>query len=170
MSEWRENYRREASSGFEEARWTFWKVLPLILAFILITSVIGYGLGWFGEAAVVAQEEFGPRAGLEKYEWFIEQAAAIEKMDRDVAMFEGKVTAIKSQYDGYGEDMTKWPPHIQAQYNHERQIGRDDLTAVASQRNNLVREYNAASQKFNWAPFQTRSDKPSEHFSEYVVR
>jgi len=42
--------------------------------------------------------------------------------------------------------------------------------AVASQRNNLVKEYNAASKKFNWAPFQTKSDKPPESYQDYVVK
>jgi hypothetical protein len=59
---------------------------------------------------------------------------------------------------------------IQTQYNQAKQQARDDLIAVASQRNNLVREYNAASEKFNWKPFLTRPDKPKDRFDDYVVK
>ncbi|MBM3250818.1 MAG: hypothetical protein FJZ07_01075 [Candidatus Nealsonbacteria bacterium] len=136
----------------------------------VVISVVGYGLGWFGQAAQVAKEEFGPRAALDKYQWFIEQESAIKKMDQDIKMFEGRVTGVTEQYRGYGEDQSKWPPHIQVQYNRERQQAREDLIAVASQRNNLVKEYNAASEKFNWAPFRTRLDKPRESFQEYQAK
>jgi hypothetical protein len=146
----------------------FWKIFFVLLVISIVTSVIGYALGWFGEAAEVAQEEFGPRAALEKYEWFINQANGIEKMDQDIALFESRVKSVEEQYAGYGSSMSEWPPHIQAQYNRERQQAREDLLAVASQRNNLVRDYNAQSEKFNWKPFQTKPDKPKERFHEYV--
>jgi len=55
------------------------------------------------------------------------------------------------------------------QYNREVQMARDDLASIASQRNGLVKEYNAASEKFNWAPFETNPDKPEESYHEYVV-
>ncbi|HAT74055.1 MAG TPA: hypothetical protein DCS08_03550 [Candidatus Moranbacteria bacterium] len=145
------------------------KVFFAVLAFLLVVSAVGYFLSWFGEAAKVAQEEFGAKAALTKYEWFIDQANAIEKMDKDVGLFETRIKSVDDQYKGYGEDMAKWPPHIQMQYNGERQQARDDLIAVASQRNNLVKEYNSSSEKFNWKPFQTRPDKPKERFHEYVT-
>lgn len=43
------------------------KVFMAAFVFGIFVSIIGYGLGWFGEAAQVAQEEFGPRSTLEKY-------------------------------------------------------------------------------------------------------
>lgn len=148
----------------------FWKVIFLVVPMAIILSTIGYVLGWFGEAATVVQDEFGPKAALQKYEWFIEQANRIEKMDKDIVMFEGRVQGVDEQYKTYGEDRSKWPPHIQVQFNRERQQSREDLLAVASQRNNLVREYNAASEKFNWKLFQTRPDKPKERFHNYDVK
>jgi hypothetical protein len=164
---WENKYERAAKRG----------PVPLFLliffVFVGVSVVIGatgYFLGWFGEAAQVAQKEFGPQAALEKYMWFINQANAIEKMDKDVAMYEDRVTNVDKQYAAYGEDKTKWALDIRVQYNHERQQAREDLLAVASQRNSLVQEYNAASDKFNWAPFQTRPDKPKVRFHEYDVK
>ena len=162
-----ENYERAAEKGPGAI---LWKIGFLIFGIVIVTSVVGYSLGWFGEAAGVVQEEFGPKAALAKYEWFIEQANRIEKMDKDITMFEVRVTSVDSQYKTYGDDRAKWPPHIQTQFNRERQQAREDLIAVASQRNNLVREYNAASEKFNWKMFQTKPDKPKERFHDYDAK
>lgn len=134
----------------------------------LFIALLAYGFGWLGEAGEVARDEFGPKAMLEKYEWFINQASAIEKMDQDIELFEKRVTGVDANYESYGEDKSKWAPHIQTTYNRERQQARDDLTAVVSQRNNLVRDYNAQSEKFNWAAFETELNKPRESFQEYA--
>src|SRR3989344_4193860 len=144
----------------------FLKVFFFIIGITVIISVVGGALGWFSEAAQVAREEFGPRAGLEKYEWFLEQASAIEKMDQDIVLFEDRKKSVEEKYGKYG-DSTKWPPHISVQYNQEIEAANTDLLAVVSQRNNLVKEYNAASEKFNWAPFETELNKPREIFQEY---
>jgi len=146
------------------------KIFFAVVAFVVVTGVVGYGLGWFGEAAQVAQKEFGATAALQKYEWFINQANAIKKADKDVKMFEDRSAAVDEQYAAYGSDRAKWPPDVRLQYNHEKQQVRDDLVAVASTRNTLVEEYNAQSEKFNWTPFQTRPDKPSQKFEDYVVK
>lgn len=171
--DWRPGYRKTVTEATGEVGWTAGKVVCVIIVLMVagtVLGIIGSGLGWFGEAATVAREEFGPRAALQKYEWFIDRANAIEKMDQDVKMFEERGANVEKQYEGYGADKSKWAPDVRLQYNSARQQGRDDLLAVASQRNNLVREYNAASDKFNWSPFQTRPDKPKERFHEYAVK
>lgn len=144
------------------------KIIAWIIGIFFVTLILGMIFGWFGEAAEVAQDEFGPKAMLKKYEWFIDQASSIEKMDQDIQMFENRMSNVDSSYVAYGADKSKWAPHVQVTYNRERQQARDDLTAVASQRNNLVREYNAQSEKFNWRSFETRLDKPREKFQEYA--
>lgn len=166
-SGWEKRLEADPEGSFKSIAW---KLVFFAIAVVVVVSVIGYGLGWFSEAARVAQEEFGPRAALQKYEWFINQAASIEKMDKDVVMFDGRVKSVDAQYKTYGDDRAKWPPHIAIQFNRERQQAREDLIAVASQRNNLVREYNSASEKFNWKLFQSRPDKPKERFHDYEVK
>ena len=163
MSNWNK-YEKAAEKGPFSI---FIKLFGLIIAISIVIGVTGTIFGWFGEAADVVQEEFGPRTAMDKYEWFIGQASAIEKMDKDISLFESRVESIESSYAGYGENKTQWPIDIRTTYNHEISIARDDLVAVISQRNNLVKEYNAASEKFNWAPFKTKLDKPREAFQEY---
>jgi len=145
------------------------KIVMTIFFFVIVIGglgIVGSALGWFSEAAQVASEEFAPRAALDKYEWFIDQAKAIDKMDEDIAIFRQRQTSVKDQYAGYGDDMSKWQPHIQAQYNKDLGQARDDLTAIVSQRNNLVREYNAASAKFNWSLFETKNNQPNQTYEE----
>lgn len=146
-----------------------WSAFGILLAVMVVMSIVGYLFGWIGETTQVAQDEFGPRAALVKYEWFIDQSGRIEKMNQDVKIFETRIASIDGQYSGYGENKSSWPLNIQTQYNQQMQLAQDDLLAITSQRNNLIREYNAASEKFNWSPFQTRPDKPNEQFFEYSV-
>ncbi|KKT41612.1 MAG: hypothetical protein UW88_C0008G0002 [Candidatus Collierbacteria bacterium GW2011_GWD2_45_10] len=142
-------------------------IFVLMLALGVLGSVLGW---WIDEAGDVVKEEFGPKAALEKYEWFVYQANAIAKADSDIALFEQRLVDIETQYTStYGEDKTKWMPSTQAQYNHEMQIARDDLMAIVSNRNGLVKDYNTESQKFNWAPFKGRADYPPESFLDYKV-
>src|SRR5690349_10283846 len=93
---WQETYRREVGEVADEVPWTlkafFWKVFVPIMIISVGIGMFGYAFGWFGEAAAVAQEEFGPRAALAKYEWFVSQANAIDKMDQDIKLFEVRVS------------------------------------------------------------------------------
>jgi len=145
----------------------FWKAGAGLLLIACVLAVVGNVLGWCGEAAQVAHDEFGPRAALAKYEWFKEQSTAIKKMDQDIVLFEHRIKGVDLQYAPYGTDRSKWPLDVRLQYNHDRSQGRDDLVAVASQRNNLVKDYNAAGSKFNWKPFATSPDCPQLVFQEY---
>lgn len=146
----------------------FMTIFGAILIMSLLIGSIGYVLGWFSEAAIVAKEEFGPKAMLSKYEWFIDAAASIEKMDRDVALFQNRQDSMGLQFKDFGDNKSTWPPHVHAQYNQALQQASDDLLAVKSQRNGIVKDYNAQSEKFNWAPFQSRPDKPKERFHELL--
>jgi len=152
-----------------------WKSLfKLGLGAMLLIAALGavaYGLGWIGSAAVVVKEEFGPEAALRKYEWFIDQSSAIKKADADIVLFEQRRANVETQFVAtYGADKTKWILSVQAQYNQQAGAARDDLLAVVSNRNGIVRDYNAQSEKFNWAPFMTRTDLPPQSYVEYVVK
>lgn len=160
-----DRYERAAERGPMSL---FWAIFLLVMAIAIVVGIAGYTLGWFGEGMQVAQEEFGPRAMLKKYEWFIDQANRIEKMDRDITLFKDRVVTTDKQYESYG-DKQKWSLDVRVQYNRAIETTQTDLLAVASQRNGLVQEYNAASEKFNWSPFQTRPDKPKERFHVYVI-
>ena len=169
----RDEYRRDANIVASEAPWTIWKgfthiALPMI-AVVALGGIVTRSLGWWGEAADVAQRELGPKAMLMKYEWFVDQASRIAQMDANVDLYSKRVGGVDAQYASYGADKSAWPPAIQAQYNHERTIARDDLAAIVAQRNSIVREYNAQSEKFNWKLFNTKSDLPKPHYDESPI-
>lgn len=161
-----ENWEKSADKGPSSITL---RVVLFIVGFIVLITLIGMPLGWFTEAAAVAHQEFGPKAALKKYEWFIDQAERINKMEQDVALFEKRLSDVEASYAGYGTNRSQWPPDIRIQYNQSRQNASDDLAAIKSQRNSLVQEYNAQSEKFNWQPFLTRDDKPREKFEVYQL-
>ena len=66
-------------------------VLLVVVGFIGL-GIFGLVLGWFGEATQVAQEEFGPRAMLQKYEWFKDVAAVLEKSKLTLRFFKTELT------------------------------------------------------------------------------
>lgn len=141
------------------------KIFGWFVVIFVALTILGISLNWFGEAVEVAQDEFGPKAALEKYEWFIDQAQDIEKMDRDVELFTHKLNQVDSTYLDYGKKKD-WDMTTRVTYNNDKKQAQNDLLAVKSQRNGLVREYNAASDKFNWKPFQTKPDKPKKRYYE----
>lgn len=118
-------------------------ILAVFLLGILV-SVIGYGLGWFGETAKVAQEEFGPRAMLEKYEWFKDAAAQLEKKQADITVYEGRLTAMNETYKDLARQ--NWPREDREQYN----VWSSEVVGVKASYNTLAAEYNAQMAKFNW--------------------
>ncbi|MBI5732519.1 hypothetical protein HY967_00980 [Candidatus Jorgensenbacteria bacterium] len=142
------------------------KAVLVIIGIVVGITILGWVLGWFGNAADVAKKEYYPEAMLKKYEWFIDQSKAIQKMDQDIVNFRKRAEAVDQKYAAYGAQKT-WAPDVRVQYNHEKTNATDDLIAMTSQRNGLVREYNAQSEKFTWAPFKTRDDLPPQTFSEY---
>jgi hypothetical protein len=162
------SYRNEFNQVSTDFNWTFWKVFWWIFGVSIVVGLLGYAMGWFTETANVAKDEFGAKAALEKYEWFKDQYQRIEKTKADIATYEERVKSVDTQYSEYG-NKAKWPADIRIQYNHAKQIARDDLTAIVSNYNNLVKEYNAASSKFNWVPFKTESNKPKETMEEYFI-
>lgn len=141
------------------------KVLILILGLSILVGSVGYGLGWFSDAAQVAKEEFGPKAMRDKYTWFIQQAESIKKMDQDITNFEARLKSIEDKYAKYGKP-ENWRPDISTMYNHESQVAKDDVNAVISQRNNLVKEYRAQSKNFLWKNFEKETNRPPQDFAE----
>ncbi len=142
-----------------------------LILLIVLLALVAQVLGLINLSAQVAIDEFGPQAALKKYEWFIDQQNYIEKADKDIALFEQRRADVDIQFTKtYGADRSKWLPSTQVLYNQAAGTARDDLVAVVSNRNNLVREYNAQSLKFNWTPFQTRADLPPRSIFEYVVK
>lgn len=137
-----EDYERSAERGPMSIAV---KVILAVFALSVLIGGIGYIGGWFGEAAKVAQEEFGPRAMLEKYEWFKDAAANLEKKQADVMVYEGRMKAMDETYKGLPRQ--KWPREDREQHN----VWVSEVTGVRASYNQLAADYNSQMAKFNWA-------------------
>jgi hypothetical protein len=110
----------------------------------LFVGSIGYVLGWFTETAVVIKEEFGPRAALDKYSWFKDAAATLEKKRADITVYQSRLAALDTTYTGVSR--TQWAREDREQYN----VWQTEVAGVKASYNSLAAEYNAAMSKFHW--------------------
>ena len=115
-----------------------------VLAVIVLLGVTGYSLGWFKEATEVTREEFGPRALLQKYEWFKDASAQLDKKRVDIRVYEARLEAMEAAYDGI--ERSDWDRVDKQQGN----LWQAELAGVISSYNGLAAEYNAEMSKFNW--------------------
>lgn len=138
---------------------------------IAVLCALSYTLDWFGWSSGnvqnVVQHEVAPTAALGKYMWFVDQSNAIKQADANIVVYQARLAGVDKHYtDEYGTDKTKWAESAQVMYNHDWTIAHDDLTSVINMRNTAVRDYNAQSQKFNWALFKSRDDLPPQTYTE----
>lgn len=124
---------------------------PLALAFKIIAGLalvcaVLFGLGTIcgtvTETRNVAQEQFGARAALKKYEWFKDASAQLAKKRADITL-----------YDARQKDECKPRPTDRFAQEACTTMASERLGVIASY-NELAAEYNAASSKVNWSIFQ----------------
>lgn len=144
------------------------KVILGLFSVAVLVFILGYAFSWFGETAMLAKEEFGPRAILEKYEWFKDAAAQLEKKQADIAVYDGRLTAMNETYKNL--ERQKWPREDREQYN----IWASEVAGVKASFNTLAADYNAQMAKFNWR-FANVGDLPKganeplpREFKEYI--
>jgi len=129
------------------------KIIMLMFAFSIVVGVVGYGLGWFQEAAQVAKEEFGPRAMLQKYEWFKDAAAQLNKKQADIKVYQSRLSSMKSDYEG--TKRKDWDRTDKEQFS----LWQTEVAGVTASYNGLAAKYNAQMAKFNWR-FANAGDLP----------
>src|SRR3989339_3159 len=120
------------------------KVILAIFVLSTLVSVLGYTFGWFGEAAKVAQQEFGPATMLKKYEWFKDASAQLEKKQADVMVYESRTKSMNEMYKNLSRE--KWPREDREQFN----VWQSEVAGVKASYNQLAAEYNSQMAKFNW--------------------
>ena len=131
---------------------TVFRVVLLLIALSVVIGGIGWGLGWFSGAAKVAQQEFGPEAMLEKYEWFKDASAALDAKVANIAVYENRFAKMQKDY---GADHSKWPRDAREQES----IWQSEVAGVIASYNNLAADYNAQMAKFNWR-FANKGELP----------
>ena len=145
-----ENYEEAAKKG---PMTLIIKVIVAIFIIGIFISVIGYGLGWFGETAHVVKKEFGPEVILEKYEWFKDASAQLDKKRADIEIYEQRVSNMESDYEG--TERKNWDRTDKEQFNQ----WQTEVAGVKASYNGLAAEYNAQMKKFNWR-FANRGELP----------
>jgi len=129
------------------------KAFVALLIIGIVLSGTSYVFGWFGSAAQVAKEEFGPRASLDKYSWFKDAAAQLEKKRADVGVYDIRIATMSATYAELPRH--KWPREDREQMN----VWASEVAGVKASYNQLAAEYNAQMAKFNWR-FANRGDLP----------
>lgn len=129
------------------------KIVGKILLVVIAISAISYVLGFFGEAADVAKEEFGPRAMLQKYEMFKDMSAQLDKKKADISVYKQRLTNLEESYEG--ESRRNWDRIDKEQMNQWNL----EVAGVIASYNSLAAEYNAQMSKFNWK-FANKGDLP----------
>jgi len=140
MDNW-EDYRKAANSG----PWPISiKIIGLIVALVVIIGIIFFVLSWTGEGAKVAKNEFGPEALLEKYEWFKDASAQLDKKLADIQVYDSRMRSMEESYKNI--ERQKWPREDREQYN----VWSSEVAGTIASYNSLAAEYNAQMAKFNW--------------------
>ncbi len=119
-----------------------WGCFLLVVCFVLMgvgtaIGAAGYALGWFREAGAVAQEQFGPRALLKKYEWFKSAHAQLD----------AKLANVRA-YNARFKEMDKRPSTRTSEEQRNLWIG--EKAGVVASYNELAAEYNAQMAKVNY--------------------
>ena len=141
MKTW-DSYEKVAEKGFLQIG------VKVVLAIFVLGAII-WGLSaafsWFGEAATVAKEEFGPRELLKKYEWFKDSAAELDKKVADISVYQKRVDGLNADY--VGAHRKDWPRSDREQMS----IWQAESAGVKASYNGLAAEYNSNHSKINWA-------------------
>ena len=113
------------------------KVIALVAVLCALIGGIGYAFGWFGEAAKVAQDEFGPRAMLDKYTLLKDMHAQLDKKKADIQIGELRLAKMEEAYKGVARG--QWPRDEREAYNQKEA----ELSGMKMSYNDLAAQYNA---------------------------
>lgn len=145
------SYRDEFRSYERETLWSLPRVVGVLCLVLLGFTTLGIAncaLGLFGgvatNAATVIQKEFYPDALLRKYEWFKDAAAALDKKQADMGVYNTRLSALAADYRGVARK--DWPRDDREQSS----IWQSELAGIKASYNQLAAEYNAEMVKFNW--------------------
>jgi hypothetical protein len=129
--------------------WFKLKVAAGVLAAIGILFTVAQVCWVAGETVEVMQEEFGPRAMLQKYEWFKDAAATLEAKQANIAVVVASIEQLgnvpRHQWDR--ADKQEWS------------LLTAEARGLVASFNGLASAYNAEMAKFNWQ-FANRGELP----------
>lgn len=100
---------------------------------------------YVNDASDTAFKEFKPSALLEKYEYYKDMSAALDKKLADLGVYETRIKDLKEQYAGIARK--DWARDDREQMS----IWQSELSGIKASYNQLASDYNSAMSKFNYA-------------------
>ena len=137
-------FEKEMDEYGRTTRKGIWKIFWFIVIPLTLIGMIWWGFGWFSNAGKVAFDEFSPEAMLEKYEWFKDASATLDKKMADVKVYEKRVTDMKDAYEGVSRK--DWARTDLDDYN----LWTSEVAGIKASYNSLASQYNSEMAKFNW--------------------
>ena len=119
-------------------------IIAVICVLLLGSFLAANMLGWIGEAAQVAHEEFGARELLRKYEWFKNASASLDEKKASVSVFQKRLSSLEDAYKGVARK--DWPKDERERHG---QI-QAEVAGLKASYNILAADYNAQMAKINW--------------------
>ena len=138
------NYRDEYKNYQRETFWTLPRFLFALLIIALGFGLLSYFLGFVGNTAKTVEKEFFPSTLLSKYEWFKDAAAALDKKQADIQVYDRRLKELSVSYSGVKRN--QWARDDREQYS----IWMSEEAGVKASYNQLAAEYNAQMAKFNY--------------------
>ena len=123
-------------------KWHTIAILVLIGLFALFT--IGEISRYIRNLSDTAFEEFSPEALLEKYEWFKDASAQLDKKLADIKVYSGRTENMNEAYKGVPRN--QWARTDLDDYN----IWTSEVSGIKASYNSLAGEYNSQMAKFNY--------------------
>ena len=128
----------------------------IVLGCALMMNLTGCGMisEWLGGAKEVAQQEFGAKELLRKYEWFKNASATLDKKRADIKVYEASLVNMVADYEGVKR--SEWARTDRENMNQ----WRAELAGVKASYNSIAGQYNAQMAKANWA-FTNKGSLPT---------
>lgn len=118
-------------------------IILIVLAIILLV-VAGKACSYVGKAADVVAKEIDPAYLLQKYEWFKNAAAQLNKKRADIKVYSSRITSMTADYaDVHRKDWDRTD-------KEQMSLWRNEVAGVRAGYNSLAAEYNAQMAKVNW--------------------
>ena len=140
-----DNAEKRLAESPRSAGWFIFKWLMVIIVAFTVLGIFGRMVGWFGQVAQVASVEFSPRAMLDRYMWFKDASAQLDKLDADIRVYEARRGALKAEYGD--TPRTAWPRDDRQEWS----LIAAEVAGVKAGYNSLAAQYNAQMAKFNYA-------------------
>jgi two-component SAPR family response regulator len=118
------------------------RVIMSVMVLLIITLA---SCRYVEDAQDTAYKEFKPSALLEKYEYYKDASAQLDKKVADIGVYNTRINELKIEYTGVARK--DWARDDREQMS----IWQSELAGVKASYNLLAADYNAAMAKFNYA-------------------